>query len=85
MVSITGEQLKEDTGLVRAEARRHPVEVSYQGRPELIVMSIEDYELLRKNRKLAYRVEDMPLEKVKRIVGNEMDERHADLNDLMDE
>ena len=28
--------------------KRHPVEVTYHGRPELIVMSVEDYQLLRR-------------------------------------
>jgi len=46
MVSITGEQLQKKAGLLRAEARRHPVEVIYHGRAELVVMSIDDYELL---------------------------------------
>ncbi len=85
MVSITGEQLQKNAGFLRAEARRHPVEVTYHGRPELVVMSVEDYELLRQNRKLAYRVENMPVETVERIAANRMDESHAGLNALMDE
>jgi hypothetical protein len=48
-------------------------------------MSIEDYELLRQNRKLAYRIDDMPAEKLERIAANRMDKRHAHLNALMDE
>jgi prevent-host-death family protein len=82
--SIIGEQLQKSAGLLRSEARRHPVQVTYHGRPELVVMSIEDYELLRQNRKLAYRVDEMPAEKMERIAANQMDERHAHLNALMD-
>jgi prevent-host-death family protein len=70
---------------VRSEARRHPVQVTYHGRPELVVMSVEDYELLRQNRKAVYRIEDMPLERIERIAANKMDERHAHLNALMDD
>jgi prevent-host-death family protein len=84
-VRITGEQLQKNSGMLRSEARRHPVEVTYHGRPELIVMSVEDYELLRQNRKVACRIEDMPIEKIERIAANRMDERHAHLNDLMDD
>ena len=54
MVQVTGEQLQKTSGFVRAEARRAPVEVTYHGRPELVVMSVEDYALLRQNRKLAF-------------------------------
>ena len=84
-VRITGQQLQENVGMLRSEARRHPVEVTYHGRPELIVMSVEDYELFRQNRKAAYRIEDMPTEKIERIAANRMKERHAHLNDLMDD
>ncbi len=84
-VSITGEQLQKNAGFLRSEARRHPVEVTYHGRPELIVMSVEDYELLRQNRKTVYRIDDMPIEKIERIAANRMDERHAHLNALMDD
>jgi prevent-host-death family protein len=84
-VSITGAQLQKKAGFLRSEARRHPVEITYHGRPELIVMSVEDYELLRWNRKIVYRVDDMPIEKVERIAANRMDERHAHLNALMDD
>jgi prevent-host-death family protein len=82
-VSIAGEQLQRNAGLCRSEARRHPVEITYHGRPEMIVMSVEDYALLRQNRKTVYRIDDMPIEKIERIAANRMDERHAHLNSLL--
>jgi PHD/YefM family antitoxin component YafN of YafNO toxin-antitoxin module len=84
-LSVTGEQLQKNTGFVRSEARRAPVQVTYHGRAELVVLSVEDYELLRQNRKAVYRIEDMPIEKIERIAANKMDERHAHLNALMDD
>ena len=85
MVRFTGEQLQKSSGLVRAEARRAPVEVTYHGRPELVVMSVEDYALLRQNRRIAYALPDMPSEKVQRIANNRMDPEHAHLDALMDD
>ena len=85
MVSVTGEQLQKASGLVRAEARRAPVEVTYHGRPELVILSVEDYVLLRQNRKLAFTREDMPRAKTQRIAGNRMGAEHADLDRLMDD
>jgi prevent-host-death family protein len=85
VVTVTGEQLQKSSGFVRAEARRAPVEVTYHGRPELVVMSVEDYALLRANRRLAFRREDMPRAKLERIAGNRMSAEHADLDALMDE
>ena len=83
--SITGEQLQKNTGLLRSEARRHPVEVTYHGRPELIVMSVEDYELLRQGRKTPYRIDNMPIEKIERIAANRMDDSHVHLDALMND
>ena len=84
-ISVTGEQLQKNTGFVRSESRCQPVQVTYHGRPELVILSVEDYELLRQNRKAVYRIEDMPIEKIERIAENKMDERNARLNALMDD
>ena len=84
-VSITGEQLQRNADFLRSEVRRHPVEVTYDGRPELIVMSVEHYEVLRQHRKMVYRIDHMPIEKIERIAANRMDERHARLDPLMDD
>jgi len=48
-------------------------------------MSVEDYELLRQNRRAVYTIDDMPVEKIERIAANRMDGRHAHLNELMDD
>lgn len=85
MVRVTGEQLQKASGFVRAEARRAPVEVTYHGRPELVVMSVEDYALLRQNRKIAFTRADMPLELIEQIANSRMDPEHAHLDALMDD
>ena len=85
MVRVTGEQLQKTSGFVRAEARRAPVEVTYHGRPELVVLSVEDYALLRQNRKLALARADMPTAKLERIANNRVDAEHAGLDALMDD
>ncbi len=85
MVSVTGEQLQKASGLVRAEARRAPIEVTYHGRPELVILSVEDYALLRQNRKLAMNRSDMPVAKLEKIAAARMDAEHEDLNGLMDD
>ena len=61
------------------------MEVTYHGRPELVVLSVEDYALLRQNRKLAMKRSDMPIGKIERIANNRMDAGHADLDVLMDD
>ena len=85
MVRVTGEQLQKASGFVRAEARRAPVEVTYHGRPELVVMSVEDYALLRQNRKIALTRAEMSLDMVEDIANGRMDPEHAHLDALMDD
>ena len=85
MVRVTGEQLQKSSGFVRSEARRAPVEVTYHGRPELVIVSVEDYALLRQNRKLAFTRAEIPKAKLERIANNRMDAEHAGLDDLMDD
>lgn len=85
MVSVTGEQLQKASGFVRAQARRAPVEVTYHGRPELVILSVEDYALLRQNRKIAHSLPAMPAELIECIAHNRMDEARADLDALMDD
>jgi prevent-host-death family protein len=85
MVRVTAEQLGNASEFVRAEAHRAPVEVTYHGRAELVVLSLEDYELLRQNRKIATLSKDLPLAKLERIASNRMDSDHADLDSLMND
>ena len=85
MIRVTGEQLQKTSGFVRAEARRAPVEVTYHGRAELVVLSVEDYALLRQNRKLAFTRADMPAARLERIANNRMGAEHAGLDALMDD
>jgi len=85
MVRVSGEQFQKATGFVRSQARRAPVEVTYHGRPELVVMSVEDYELLRQNRRLAFARDELPPAKIERIAANRMTAEHADLDTLMDD
>jgi prevent-host-death family protein len=84
MVRIAGERLEEASGFVRAEARHGPVEITYDGRPELVVLTVEDYALLRQNRKLAFALPDMPVETIRRIANSKMDAEHPHLEALMD-
>ena len=85
MVRVEGEALPQTTAFLRAEARKAPVKVTYHGRPELVVLSVEDYALLRQNRKLAVTRANMPREKIERIANNHMDAAQAGLDALMDE
>lgn len=82
MATMTAEQLQKSSGALRAEAHRHPVTITYHGRAELVVLSIDEYELLRSLRKVALSGSDVPAAK---IAANRMDSRHDHLDALLDE
>ena len=50
-----------------------------------MILSVEEYELLRSKRKVAYGTADLPAEAAERIADNRMDRRHNHLDDLMDD
>ena len=85
MMRMDGEQLERGSDVLRSEVRRAPVEVTYQGRPELVVLSVEDYALLRENRRLVLERDDMTAEKIGRIAHHRMDAEHANLDLLMND
>ena len=80
MVTITSGQLRKASRVVRAAARQAPVTVTYHGWPELVVMSVADYALLRGGRRSASRRDDMAPAKIDRIAGNRMPDQPRNLD-----
>ncbi len=85
MIEVAGERLEQESGFIRAEVRKAPVGVTYEGRPELVVMAVEDYVLLRQNRKISLTRDAMPIGEIEQIAGNRMDAEFDHLNALMDD
>lgn len=60
--TFTTSDLSRKSGDIIAEAMRGPVTITQRNKPRLVVMSVGDYETLRRNAdsRRVYRVEDMP-------------------------
>jgi hypothetical protein len=58
-------------------------QITHRGRPELVILSIDAYALLRRGRKLALTRDDMA--SAARIAANRMDPEYAALDALMDD
>jgi len=60
--TFTTSDLSRKSGDIIAEAMRGPVTITQRNKPRLVVMSVGDYETLRRNGdpRRVYRVEDMP-------------------------
>jgi prevent-host-death family protein len=83
MISVTGKHFKTIDDSIRSAARRAPVQVTHRSRPELVVLSVEEYALLRQNRKPVVKHIDMSAAKIQRIAKARMDAEHAELDALM--
>ena len=62
--TFTTSDLSRKSGDIIAEALRHPVTITQRKKPRLVILSVEDYEQLRRNAdpRQAYRTTDMPRE-----------------------
>lgn len=60
--TFTTADLSRKAGKVIAEALREPVTIKQDDQPDLVLMSVEAYETLRRNAdpRRVYRIEDMP-------------------------
>lgn len=60
--TFTTSDLSRKSGDIIAEAMRGPVTITQRNKPRLVMMSVGDYETLRRNAdpRRVYRVEDMP-------------------------
>lgn len=85
MDKIRGEDLGEAGEALRVQAREVPAVITFAGRPDLVVMTVEQFAVLRAGRKRALRLEEMDSAKLARIAGARMAPEHDHLNALMED
>ena len=68
--TFTTSDLSRKSGDIIAEALRHPVTITQRKKPRLVVLSVEDYEQLRRNAdpRKVYRTADMPREILEEVL-----------------
>jgi prevent-host-death family protein len=85
-VEFTAQDLQKRTGEVTDAALHEPVAITYHGRRRLVMMSIIEYERLRKaSEPRVYRLEDIPEYLLSELAQAHMSSEHDHLNALLDE
>lgn len=59
MLTATAAEMQRDFGLWRDRARQEPVGIGQDGRPEVIMLSAEEYQRLKRRDREALRVEEL--------------------------
>jgi prevent-host-death family protein len=83
MATTTAREFQRKVGEFQHRARKEPVEITRHGRPDLVLMSAEQYDWLKAAAKRVHRTEDLPETLIEAIRRAEMDPRHNHLNALM--
>jgi prevent-host-death family protein len=85
MQRFTSLDLQRNTARVQEAAMREPVTLSYHGRDRLVILSIDEFERLKRRDKAVIAMEEMPEEFVRALEEPHFDAEQAALDWLMDE
>ncbi len=85
MQRFTSLDLQRNTARVQEAAMREAVTVSYHGRDRLVILSIDEFERLKRRDKAVIAMEEMPAEFLRALEEPYFDAEQAALDRLMDE
>lgn len=85
MQRFTSLDLQRNTARVQEAAMREAVAVSYHGRDRLVILSIDEFERLKRRDKAVIAMEEMPEEFIRALQEPYFDAGQAALDHLMDE
>jgi hypothetical protein len=85
MRRFTSLDLQRNTARVQEAAMREGATVSYHGRDRLVILSIDEFERLKRRDKAVIAMEEMPEEFIRALQEPYFDAGQAALDRLMDE
>jgi PHD/YefM family antitoxin component YafN of YafNO toxin-antitoxin module len=80
MLSITAAEFHRNFGRYQDEVLRHSLSITRKGRDGLVVMSLDEYQRLKRRDRAACRTEDLSDDELEAIANTEMDPRHNHLD-----
>ena len=80
MLTVSAAEFQRNFGRYQDEALKQPVSVTRDGREQLIVLAIEEYQRLKRRDRQVIRAGDMSDAGLAAIAATEMDPRHDHLN-----
>jgi len=87
MSVITSAEFQRNFGLYQDKALTEPVTITKDGQERLVLLSVEEYQRLKRRDRRVFATEDLSATEIAAIEGSRMDERHnhldAELKDRM--
>ncbi|MBX9829042.1 MAG: type II toxin-antitoxin system Phd/YefM family antitoxin [Xanthobacteraceae bacterium] len=80
MASITSAEFQRNLGLYQDKALTEPVTITKNGRERLVLMSIDEFQRLKRRDRSVFAAEELAAEKIDAIEAVRMDERHTHLD-----
>ncbi len=77
--------LQRNVARVQEAALREPVAVSYHGRDRLVIMTVDEFERLKRRDKMVMAIEEMPEEFIRALHEPYFSAEQAALDRLLDE
>jgi prevent-host-death family protein len=85
MRHVSAHELQRNIGEVQDIALTEPVAITHHGRERLVLLSVDEYNRLKKRDRQSSATKDLPEWIIDKIANAEMDDRLSSLDRLMDE
>ena len=85
MLRFSSFDLQRNVARIQEAAMREPVTVSYHGRDRLVMMSVDEFERLKRRDKMVISMEELPEEFIAALQEPYYNAEQAALDHLMDE
>ncbi len=80
MQSVSAVEFQRHFGRYQDEALKQPLAITRNGRDRLVVLSVEEYQRLKRRDRVVFKTEDLSDAEIKAIAEGEMDARHDHLD-----
>lgn len=81
MSVVTSAEFQRNLGLYQDKALAEPVTITKNGRERLVLLSVEEYQRLKRRDRRAFKTEDMTDEQLAAVEAAQVPERHRYLDD----
>jgi prevent-host-death family protein len=83
-LTVSAGEFQRNFGRYQDEALKHPVTITSNGRERLVVLSVEEYERLKRRDRRVLKMSELSATELAAIAATEMDPRHDHLNGELD-
>lgn len=81
MSVVTSAEFQRNLGLYQDKALAEPVTITKNGRERLVLLSVQEYQRLKRRDRRVFGIEDVTDQQLAAIEAAEMSERHRHLDD----